>query len=143
MEHFDYLAPEEALIERLKTHIPDLVDVRGEGSFTTLKETPLESPSALVVYGGDRLTPSDSDDDSALVHQAWLVVLAVRAPGDRTGVEARHIAGPLIPRILSTVQGFEPGERFTKLRRINGPRPELLPGGTLFIPFAFETSLVA
>lgn len=142
MESLDYLAPEEALIQLLKSSIPALADVHAEGSLTTMKETALESPSALVVYAGDRLDESD-ESQASLVHQAWLVVLAVKAPGDRTGADARNMAGPLITQILETVRGFEPGDRFTAFRRINGPRPELLPGGTLFIPLAFETSLVA
>lgn len=142
MEPFDYLAPEEALVQRLTTLIPGLEEVRGEGSLVSMKETALASPSALIVYGGDRVEDSDISA-SALVHQAWLVVLAVKAPGDRTGVDARNTAGPLLTQILEAVQGFEPGDRFTAFKRINGPRPELLPGGTLFIPLAFETGVIA
>ncbi len=139
MNDFDYLSAEEAIIERLTAAVPEFAEVRGEGSLATMKEGALRSPSALIVYAGDDL--GDPAGSTSLITQLWIVVIAVKKPGDRTGSGARDKAGALITKTLAALQGFEPGERFTALKRVNGPRPELLPGGTLFIPLTFETQL--
>lgn len=138
-DDFDYLAAEGAIVARLQAAVSALEDVRGEASFTALKESALRGISAAVIYAGDRLV--EGTQSTALVEQTWCVVLAVKSYGDKTGEKARATAGTVLTQMLKALQGFEPGERFTPLVRVNAPSPEMLPGGTLFLPLAFKTQL--
>ena len=138
---FNYLSVEDALIERLRSCLPDLADVRSEASLDGVKGAQLPTPSALVLWAGDQVI-HDSNPKAQLVAQTWVVCLVVKHSGDRTGAQARDAAGPLITQVIQAVRGWAPFDGADEFRWTEGVQPELVPGGTLYVPLAFRTAFV-
>jgi len=137
----DYLAAGAAIVARLQATVPDLASVRQAAGRQAVDESVLAVPAALVIYDGDRLGDEAGHGRAHIVHQQWLVVLAVRhaAQGDG-GAAAQAVAGPLLTALLSALQGWPPSDRHRGLIRVAAPRPGYSPG-FVYYPLTFECAL--
>jgi hypothetical protein len=137
---FDYLGAEPAIIARLQAKMPSInpKNIRSEADIATLSQGQLGDLGIVVIYGGERIEPDESHLATEAI-QTWLVVLSVRQPNDRTGAQTRTVAGPLITEIDRALVGYEVSPFHMPLKRVTAPRPQLQPGGTLWLPLAYQT----
>jgi hypothetical protein len=137
-----YLALEPLLIARLQSQVPGLAQVLPWSDPSTVMQSPITFPEALVVYRGDKEV--ESEIYGATVAQKWSVFLLVQAPATAdTQAEARAVGGPFITQILQAVHGWEP-DNFHKECRFSAPgvKVSYQQGGiTIFeIPFTVVRS---
>lgn len=138
----NYFEAEEAIVERLggiagikKIYTP--FDVSGA------IESSQASPAIHIIYMGDRIDGDDGQKAgsgaSRVVHQQWLIVLAVRTAAAQLQhtTQIRIDAGKLIPLILNALQGWQPVPWVRPLVRIAGPQVGYSSSFSYF-PFAFE-----
>lgn len=138
----DYLAAGLLLMQRIRDAVPGVVAVLAARDLSRLAESTLQSPSVFVVYDGDRLGDAAGRGGARIVHQRWLVVLAVRNATQTDGGAALTTeAGPLISDLLSALQGWEPSEDHRPLYRVAAPLPGFSPAFG-FYPLAFEAALI-
>ncbi len=137
----DYLSAGAAIVARLEAWLPGVSAVRQAPSRAAVNESALGSLAVLVVYDGDRLGDEAGRGRAQIVHQQWLVLLAVRhaAQGDGGAAQAA-LAGPLLSRLLEALSGWPPSPEHRPLIRIAAPRPAHTPGFTYY-PLAFETAV--
>jgi hypothetical protein len=137
----DYLAAGPAIIARIGARVPALASVRQATGRAAVDESVLAAPAALVIYDGDRLGDEAGQGQAQIVHQRWLVVLAVRhaAQGDG-GAASAALAGPLLSALLAALQGWAPTPAHRSLIRTDAPRPGHSPG-FVYYPLAFESAV--
>lgn len=137
----DYLSAGALIIARLKDRVPGLRQVLPATALSTLTETGAQSPAAFVLYDGDRLGDSAMAGRQRVIHQRWLVVLAVRNATQGDGGKAmQDVAGPLISEILGVLQGHALSADHRPLMRVAAPRPGYSPAFAYY-PLAFETAI--
>lgn len=139
----DYFEPEGAIVARIRAAMPQLVSVLTPFDISDMKEASQPSPAVHVVYTGDSVVPPPAGavgrGAQSVISQRWLVVLAVRNAKAQLGKteEIRKVAGPLIPPLLETLQGWAPVEWMRPLSRVGGPPPGFSATFAYF-PFMFE-----
>jgi len=138
----DYLAAGPLLMQRIRAAVPGVAAVLAARDLSRLAESTLQSPAVFVVYDGDRLGDAAGRGGARIVHQRWLVVLAVRNATQADGGTAlAHDAGPLLSGLIEALQGWAPSADFRPLYRSNAPPPDFSPSFG-FYPLAFEAALI-
>jgi hypothetical protein len=98
----------------------------------------------MVLWAGDRIDPGENararDGASQLLHQRWLVVLALqnvaRSP------DARHLAaGPLLSQVHQALAGWVPEGSARAMRRANAPLQPSFTASKAVYPLGFEITL--
>ena len=145
----NYFELEPALIERIKTMMPELNDVYGMSDLTAIRDRAANlAPCVCVVYDGDTIPGGEGSrggqGEAQVVFQRWVLWLIVRNVRElQEGRDARNDAGPLASKLIKSIAGWQPTSNsgFRKLRRISAPRP-LYDAGTIHIPILFEAPLI-
>lgn len=138
----DYLAAGPLLMQRIRAAVPSVAAVLAARDLSRLAESTLQSPAVFVVYDGDRLGDAAGRGGARIVHQRWLVVLAVRnATQSDGGAALTNEAGPLLSALIEALQGWAPSDDFRPLVRIAAPLPGFSPAFA-FYPLAFEAALI-
>ena len=137
----DYLAAGPLIVARLKDRVEDLRLVLPATELSAMKETGLPTPSVFVIYDGDRLGDAALRGAVRVVHQRWLVVLAVRNATQGDGGQAmQDTAGPLISALLGALQGVLLSPDHRPLMRVSAPKPGYS-AAFAYYPLAFETAI--
>lgn len=142
----NYLAIENALIERLRLEVPAFFDVLGWADLPSVRDSSLPDSAALVIYDGD-IIPTGANTSAGKgavqkVMQRWMVVVAVRNVRDMLGgADARTDAGLLITQVLKALSGWQPLPESRELVRVNAPKPDFIDGFGYF-PLAFEAIII-
>lgn len=138
----NYLAAEQLIIERLKKEITEFVDVSNWTDYSTIKETAISTPSAYVLYRGDRPLEAGGKGAVQRVDQLWAVVIVVRNVTQKRGGEnIRETAGPLMMRTLRALMGWQLADQYRPLERVPAPEPTY--GDFVgYFPLQFTTGLI-
>lgn len=138
----DYLVVGGLIVQRLREQVPELQLVEQLQDMDNIEERlQARRVGALVIYDGDRLGDTAGRGAAQVVHQRWLVVLAVRnARGADTGAGARATAGPLLSVVLTVLSGWQPSDAHRPLARVAAPRPGYSPAFAYY-PLAFEAAM--
>ena len=152
----DYLAAGPLLIERIRAALPALRAVLPAGGLARIfaealpyspadlagiGEAAIQSPSVFVLYDGDRLGDSAGRGQAGIVHQRWMIVLAVRNARQGDGGAALLVdAGPLLAALLAALMGFQLSADHRPLVRVAAPAPGYSPA-LAYYPLAFETAI--
>ena len=140
----DYFAVEPILVEKIKTAMPDLVDVNTPFTIEAMLEGSNNAPSVSVIYFDDRVSESVGNGSSATVFQQWLVVLCIRDAGAQlqNTNSLRKEADPFIRNLLDTLQGFNPQVAgYRMFKRANSPVRIGSSPGFAYFPFMFEIQM--
>jgi len=140
----DYFAVEPILVEKIKTAMPDLVDVNTPFTIEAMLEASNNAPSVSVIYFDDRIGDSASNGSSATVFQQWLVVLCIRDAGAQlqNTNSLRKEADPFIRNLLDTLQGFNPQVAgYRMFKRANSPVRIGSSPGFAYFPLMFEIQI--
>ena len=140
----DYFAAESILLERIKTEIPELIEVNTPFSIEEMIEASNCAPSASIIYFDDRVADSTGNGKISTTFQQWLIVLCVRDEAaqlqDTNSIRAQ--ADPLIRKLLDTLQGFDLNVRgYRPLKRANSPVRIGGQSGFAYFPFMFEIQI--
>lgn len=137
----DYFELEDLIVARIQADLPGLKAVYTPFDMTGVTESSLDTPCAHVLYRGDRVDRDAAGrGEHAAVHQQWVVVLAARHAASQLSdtKKVRKVIGPFIPKLLKSLQGFQPLEYIQPLRRAGGnPLAGASPTFAYF-PFLFE-----
>ncbi len=137
----DYLAAGPLLIERIRAALPALRAVLPAGDLAGIGEAAIQSPSVFVLFDGDRLGDSAGRGQAGIVHQRWMIVLAVRNARQGDGGAALLAdAGPLLAALLAALMGFQLSADHRPLVRVSAPAPGYSPA-LAYYPLAFETAI--
>lgn len=127
------------LIEvRIREQIKAFADVLPVSSLLQLQEKSIRDPSCFVMYGGDDVQETGPDGKMVRLRQRWLVIVATHhAQGkERT----RNPAGEMMHLVLQTLLGWQPSDRFSRLKAVTPPKPGY--GRTFgYYPLAFDTEV--
>lgn len=137
----DYFEPEVLIVEKLRQVMPELQAIYTPGDMIDVKESSLQTPCAHVIYRGDRVVvDSVGNGERATVFQQWVVVLAARHAAAQLSntTEVRKIVGPLIPKLLAGMQGFQPVTWMKPLRRVGGNPVVGSTPAFAYFPYLFE-----
>ena len=140
----NYFAAEDAIVKRLQEQIPALKVVLTPFSIGDMVESSQPSPAVHVIYGGDVISGNEVGNGSRrTIDQRWLIVLAVRTPKAQlqNTSEIRVLSGEIIPKILSSLQGWAPVEGMRPLGRVSGPAAGYSSSFAYF-PFMFEGRII-
>ncbi len=143
----DYLFLEELFIKRIQESVPGLADVKGIPELQALADQTPATPAAYVVYLGDGIIPDAPGQGGLkkiqLTKQYWAVVLGVQtADAEDSGGAARREAGPLLGKLLTELQGWEPAEDVDALARAPRQATTTYNNGIFYFPLVFYTSFV-
>lgn len=142
--HEDYLAAEQALIERLKAEVPG-VTIQSAPDLAGITEDRQITPAVIVLYAGDQVPGGDAVDqgDYHRIKQRWMTVVAVRsAKGQRSGEGVRDAAGPLLSKVIQALGGWRPEKGFGRMVRESAPRPAFTRGGYGYFPLQWGIDLL-
>ncbi|WP_153116025.1 phage tail terminator protein [Rhodocyclus tenuis] len=140
----DFLADEEAIVERLKAAVPALrhVEERVDTESAAGQDSP--SPAAFVEYIGSRLPQGDGAQagDGLLqeIQLGFMVTLVVRRAGS-DGRRLRREAGPLISEIFQALAGWLPDQEGRPLSCAAINRPAYKQNYAYF-PLVFQRPLI-
>jgi hypothetical protein len=140
-EIVDYFATEALLIAKLQADIPELKAVYTPSDMATVKESSLNTPCAHLLYRGDRVERDQvGRGERATVFQQWVVVLAARHPASQLSdtTKVRSVVGPLVPKLLKSLQGYQPVDWMEPLRRAGGNPIAGASPTFAYFPFLFE-----
>jgi hypothetical protein len=139
----DYLFVAPLIAARLESQLPDTpVDVC-ETTDQVLKAD-RRARVLMVLWAGDRVDAGDNgrarEGASQLVHQRWLVVLALNNVAK--GADARNLAaGPLLSRVHRALAGWAPEGAPRALRRASAPLQPTFTESKAVYPLGFEITL--
>lgn len=139
----DWLCASGLIRARITAQVPEILIVEPAVGLQDIEARCLQNPSAFVLYDGDRIGDTAGRGQAQIIHQRWLVVLAVRNLRDIPGGSGvMEQAGSLLAKLLLHLQGWAPSPDHRPLTRVQGP----LPGSSVgwgYFPLAFETPLSA
>lgn len=117
-----YIGP--LIAARLRAQVPELREVEVFDELDLKDPRVKQFPAALVLLHEMQPTGSNSLRKVTTADQKWLVILAVTsASADADSRSAK--AGPLIPKVVSALQGWEPVRNTgVALAWKPGPRPD-------------------
>lgn len=142
MQDLNYFAMEPEIVARLKTGIPELEEVYTPFSVDQMLELTNLTPSAHVIYVGDRVADNAGKGEGSEIYQQWLLVLSLNdaaAQLEQTN-SIRASAAPLIRKLLMAFQGFSPDIiPFGTFKRVHaGVEVGSDDAGNAYFPFLFE-----
>lgn len=139
----DHLAAEQLIIAKIKEAIPEFRAVYGAGELAKVGEVSLTTPSAHVIYDGERFIGSDAGHGTQqMISQTWLIVVSINSSKDMvSGAGARASAGTLMQRVIDTFAGYKLADGFRPLKRANPPKPAYS-GSFSYFPVAFNLEFV-
>ncbi len=136
-----YFVLEPILVDRIKQHVPGLVEVNTPFNIEEMLEASNNSPSVSVIYYDDRVSTDAGRGEMAVTYQQWLIVLSVRHSGAQLQETSliRKKAEPFIDQILGAMKGFNPAiTGFKTFKRTNSPVRVGGKAGHCYFPFMFE-----
>lgn len=137
----DYLAAGALIEQRVQASLPQLL-VKSIADVADLEEKTPKDLAVFIVYDGDVPAGIAGQNESQLVQQHWLLVLAVRnRRGQATGAGVQDAAGPLLSDLIALMLGWRPSDQFTSLRRVAAPKPGFS-ASFGYYPLRFETYLI-
>jgi len=140
----DFLATEEAIVDRLKDQIAALRHVESKVDTESSAGQDSPSPAAYVEFIGSRLPQNDSAQagEGALqeIQLGFMVTLVLRRAGSN-GRKLRKEAGPLISAIFVALAGWLPDEDGRALACVGIERPAYKPNYAYF-PLVFQRPLI-
>lgn len=139
----NYFAMESEIVDRLRSQVPELVEVYTPFDISDMVELGQVVPAAHVIYRGDTLSDDVGRGRAVMVTQSWLVVLVVQnsASQMQDTTQIRVDAGLIVSKILAALQGWQPESSTRPLKRVNGV-PAGYSAGFSYFPFAFEGELI-
>lgn len=133
----DFLAVEQAIVERLKARLPELRAVQTAEELAGVQQAAQHAPAAHVLFTG--YNPRNTTrEDVIQVDQSWTVVLVTRTVRQHTD-ENR---GQMVARIVAALHGWKPDQARTAMTLIAAPIPPSYGPGVAYLPVAFETSVI-
>lgn len=140
----DWLDTGRLIAARLHEQMPELADVQEAVSVATIEELTPAVPAALIIWDGDDVVDTAGRGLMQSVHQRWMVVLAVRsAASSNTGEGIVRAAGPLLPKLMRALGGWEPSPGHDPLVRITSPLKPGFLAGYGYYPIAYKTRVFA
>ncbi|GBL46225.1 phage protein [Sulfuriferula multivorans] len=137
----DYLAAGALIEAHVRANLPQL-DVKAITDIADLDAKTAKDLALFVIYDGDTPAGIAGQNESQLVQQHWLLVLAVRnRRGQATGAGVQDAAGPLLAELIALMLGWRPSAEFTALRRASAPKPGFS-ASFGYYPLRFETYLI-
>ncbi len=139
----NYLSIGDEIVARLKSEVPDLLEVYTPSGVGDAVEASLISPCGHVVYGGDQIGGDAGRGSASVVVQRWFVILAVQESGSQLSDTSnlRQEAGLIMPKILAALQGWQPASSSRPLKRVDAS-PPVYETTFAYYPFAFEGVLI-
>ena len=139
----NYLAIGEQIVERLKSQVPELLEVYTPAEVGDAEQSTQVTPCAHVVYGGDQIAATAGGGKANIIPQKWFVILAVNHASAQLGDTSaiRREAGEIIPKILAALNGFKPASSMRPLTRVDASAP-VYESTFAYYPFAFEGQLI-
>lgn len=131
---------EDAIIARLKEHVPALKHVAGVNDPVELGPGSHWTPAAAVVHDGYRALESRAGVDQ-IIAQRWLVAVIVHAPNERSGAKARAEAGPLFMAVIDALKGWKPTPGTSRMELADGPGEEYTDDGLAIFPAVFVSKI--
>lgn len=139
----DHFAVGKAIVERLRSAMSELRQVRLAASMQEIADWQPSSPAVWVVWDGDQIMDSAGRGQAQIVRQRWIVALIVRSAADAaTGGGVIEAAGPLLSKLIELLMGWLPASPVgaRPLERIEAPRPGYGAGYGYF-PVAFVAAI--
>lgn len=142
MPSLNYFALEPIVVAQLKAEIPELAEVYTPFDVDQMLQLTNISPSASVIYVGDRVSGSVGSGEGSAIYQQWLLVLSLNdaaAQLEQTN-SIRAAAAPLIHKLLMAFQGYCPAlTPFGTFKRVQaGVEVGSDDSGNAYFPFLFE-----
>ncbi|GEK71596.1 MULTISPECIES: phage tail terminator protein [Halomonas] len=140
----DYLAAEQAIIDRLTARLPE-VAIQSAPDLAGVVEDRQVTPAVIVLYAGDQVPGGDAVDqgDYHRIRQRWMTVVSVRsARGQRSGEGVREAAGPLLTQVIQALGGWRPAKGLGRMVRESAPRPAFTRGGYGYFPLQWGIDLL-
>lgn len=141
-----YFAVGDAIVSQLRSNFSDdeLIAIYTPFDIDDVAQVVNASPSACVIYLGDRVGDDAGRGKVTTVYQQWLVVLAIHDASAQLEYthSIREKASPLIVKLLAALQGFNPNvDGVRELRRVTASVRGGSSAGFAYFPFMFETQL--
>ena len=137
----DALWAGEALVGRIRAALPALREVLMIDQYDPNATQPRQLPAAIVLLQAMRPVEANPQLPRVLVHQQWLVLLAVRSAAREFNANTAE-AGPLIHPLLAALHGFKPAGVARGFAWVPGPAPSFGRDVTYF-PYLFEIQFPA
>lgn len=129
---------ETAIVDRLKSKLPQGVQVVTLADLATVPEYRSKAPAVFVVYDGfaPGATPGPTVPGQQAIELRFVVVVTTKnAAGNGAGTKARDESGALQETVITSLIGFHVGGG-KYLRLSASPGPEYDPGYS-YTPIAF------
>ena len=142
----NYLKAWDAIIERVRSEMPELADVLSAPDIAVIREDQQRTPNVQVLYDGDIVDGGEGGSAGRGAAQVvlqrfvlWVVVKNVRR-AERMK-DAFDEVGPLVSKVIAALAGWAPAAEFRPMRRTNALKPAYSPG-FVYVPIAFQTQLI-
>lgn len=134
----DWFAPEQAIIDRLRTGLgSDVLAVYGAADMETHTTATVPAPSVHVYFAGYTPAQTQADGHRTMIDQTWVATVATTHAR-----EARQAAGELIARTAALIVGWSPAPGYRRFVFAQAAlRARYAPGRAL-TPLAFTTRIV-
>jgi hypothetical protein len=139
----NYFATQDELLARLQELLPELKAQTLEEIRAAERSKNLNDKVLYVVYDGDTVRSGDNvqrQTRGQFVTQRWFVLLGIR-DAKQQEAPSHNTAGPLLSKIISALNGWQPSTARIPMRRITGPSVDYGTNFTLY-PLAFELELI-
>src|SRR3569833_3405937 len=115
----NYLAAEQLIITRLKETVPELVDVSDWSDYASINEAAIRTPSAYVLYLGDRPREAGGKGEVQRAAQIWGVMIVVRNVAQHPNNKEKHkTTKPKKKRSLRALMGWQPAPQYRPVERM-------------------------
>lgn len=134
----NYLFAENVILERLSTGMGAGVHVASINVSDDMITAKHSFPGVFVLFAGDEVLNTTAGQGKASQSvQHWIVVSAAKSSENmESGKKAREIAGKLVYKVLTLLQGYEVAPAMT-LVRTSSALPILYHSGYIFIASEF------
>ena len=143
----NYFALEPDIVDRIKSLIPEIIEVATPFSVEDLFESIVGDVGIGVIYVGDRISETSGDGKANVIYQQWLIALGVSDASAQLSdtMSIRELADPYIRKILAAMQGYQPNiVGYKRFMRVDAGVPvgKVVESGRAFFPFLFESQMI-
>ncbi|MFW1735371.1 hypothetical protein ACG94V_12485 [Acinetobacter sp. ULE_I001] len=143
----NYFALEDDILKRIKAEIPEVEEVVTPFDVDDLFQAVVGDIGIGIIYVGDRIADTTGDGKANAVYQQWLIALTVADASAQLTETAsiRQLADPIIRKILSVMQGYQPQiTGFKRFKRVDAGIPvgKAVSTGRAYFPFLFESQMI-